>query len=203
MKNMDPKVETETRPSAEEIAACAYLIWEQEGRPEGRAVEHWIQAEEQLATAHAHNRWMAAGRNQSMRAEGCVPPPHKPGRMTMKTNGLDFETLMEARQKAVTESIRKIGIADLDALLPKSLPKAADLRATLLKQLRKDCRTDVLHLAEAGDGMRVVYCRRKQEGIWFQPEGGIGLLGAAALAAMEDLVDGLETPDARHVASAP
>lgn len=32
----------------EEIALCAYYIWEEEGRPEGRAVEHWLQAELQL-----------------------------------------------------------------------------------------------------------------------------------------------------------
>lgn len=32
----------------EEIAAAAYSIWEQEGRPEGRDVEHWLQAELQI-----------------------------------------------------------------------------------------------------------------------------------------------------------
>jgi hypothetical protein len=28
-----------------EIAACAYCIWLQEGKPEGRALDHWLQAE--------------------------------------------------------------------------------------------------------------------------------------------------------------
>ncbi len=31
----------------EEIALSAYSIWDQEGRPEGRDVEHWLQAEAQ------------------------------------------------------------------------------------------------------------------------------------------------------------
>ena len=31
-----------------EIAMCAYGIWEQEGRPAGRALDHWLQAELQL-----------------------------------------------------------------------------------------------------------------------------------------------------------
>jgi hypothetical protein len=31
--------------SSEEIAFCAYLIWEKEGRPSGREKEHWLQAE--------------------------------------------------------------------------------------------------------------------------------------------------------------
>lgn len=35
-------------PSSEEIAATAYGIWEQEGRPEGRDLQHWLQAEAQL-----------------------------------------------------------------------------------------------------------------------------------------------------------
>jgi len=35
-------------PSAQEIAICAYAIWEKEGRPRGRDVDHWLQAKTQL-----------------------------------------------------------------------------------------------------------------------------------------------------------
>jgi hypothetical protein len=35
-------------PTREEVAAAAHSIWEQEGRPEGRAVEHWLKAEIQV-----------------------------------------------------------------------------------------------------------------------------------------------------------
>lgn len=30
----------------EEISLMAYRMWEREGRPEGRALEHWLLAEE-------------------------------------------------------------------------------------------------------------------------------------------------------------
>jgi len=44
--------DTDAGPSSsvthEEIALCAYYIWEAEGRPEGRAIDHWLQAELQL-----------------------------------------------------------------------------------------------------------------------------------------------------------
>jgi len=40
-------------PSSEEIAVCAYIIWEREGCPHGRALEHWLQAEAQLRLAHS------------------------------------------------------------------------------------------------------------------------------------------------------
>lgn len=32
----------------EVVAACAYYIWEQKGRPEGCQDEHWFQAELEL-----------------------------------------------------------------------------------------------------------------------------------------------------------
>lgn len=35
-------------PSSEEIAAAAHLIWEQEGRPNGRDLQHWLESEAQL-----------------------------------------------------------------------------------------------------------------------------------------------------------
>ncbi len=31
--------------SSEEIAVVAYRLWEADGRPDGRAVEHWLEAE--------------------------------------------------------------------------------------------------------------------------------------------------------------
>jgi len=39
---------SKNEPTHDEIAAVARAIWEQEGRPEGRNVEHWLQAEKQL-----------------------------------------------------------------------------------------------------------------------------------------------------------
>jgi len=39
-------------PVKDEIENLAYLIWEEEGRPEGQDKTHWIEAEDQwIATA--------------------------------------------------------------------------------------------------------------------------------------------------------
>jgi hypothetical protein len=35
------------------IAERAYLIWEQMGRPQGQALEHWLRAEAELSTEPA------------------------------------------------------------------------------------------------------------------------------------------------------
>lgn len=37
------------------ISARAYSIWEQEGRPDGRALNHWVQAEAEAKSAVAEN----------------------------------------------------------------------------------------------------------------------------------------------------
>jgi hypothetical protein len=41
--------ETVNRPSEDEISRRALEIWEQEGRPEGRALEHWLRAQSELS----------------------------------------------------------------------------------------------------------------------------------------------------------
>ena len=45
--NATPRQQANT-PTPDEIAMCAFAIWEKEGRPHGRDVEHWLQAEAQL-----------------------------------------------------------------------------------------------------------------------------------------------------------
>ena len=45
---MELIAETQAKQVREHIERCAYLIWEQEGRPVGRALEHWVQAEAEL-----------------------------------------------------------------------------------------------------------------------------------------------------------
>ena len=48
---MKKRVPNNPNPSADEIAVRAYQVWEAAGRPQGRAVEHWLAAEAQLRGA--------------------------------------------------------------------------------------------------------------------------------------------------------
>ena len=45
---MAKNIKAYQQPTHEEIAACAQRIYENEGRPEGKSVDHWLQAEAQL-----------------------------------------------------------------------------------------------------------------------------------------------------------
>ena len=47
-------------PTPEQIAICAYLIWEKEGCPQGRDAAHWLQAEKQLHADCLHENGTAA-----------------------------------------------------------------------------------------------------------------------------------------------
>ena len=42
-------------PTEAEIQHAAYLLWVEDGRPEGRNLEHWQQAREMLAHRHARD----------------------------------------------------------------------------------------------------------------------------------------------------
>jgi hypothetical protein len=58
-----------------EISTCAYCIWLQEGKPEGRALDHWLEAELQLVLS-------SILRNKDQRNErkkdGPLPIPRVP-----------------------------------------------------------------------------------------------------------------------------
>ncbi len=45
---MSKSVKKYKEPTQGEIAACAHQIYELEGRPEGKSIQHWLQAEAQL-----------------------------------------------------------------------------------------------------------------------------------------------------------
>jgi len=50
-KEASPRLLTNGRwggPTHDEIALCAYSLWEQQGRPQNQEVEIWLQAETQL-----------------------------------------------------------------------------------------------------------------------------------------------------------
>ncbi|MBX7120910.1 MAG: DUF2934 domain-containing protein [Opitutaceae bacterium] len=43
-------------PTEQEIQHAAYLMWVEEGRPDGRDLEHWHAAREKLGHQHGHDK---------------------------------------------------------------------------------------------------------------------------------------------------
>ncbi|WP_236025250.1 DUF2934 domain-containing protein [Arenibaculum pallidiluteum] len=95
----------------ERIAARAYAIWEKEGRPEGRDVEHWHRAADEIAA-------------EERSASGLLKP------ITRKVKATIEEVASAAIQTAATAASKGIhaaaGVVE-EALLPKRgrTPRAA------------------------------------------------------------------------------
>ncbi len=65
---------TDTDGREERLRERAYALWEAEGRPEGREVEHWSMAERELTEAEARPATTLKGASS---AEG-KPPARSP-----------------------------------------------------------------------------------------------------------------------------
>ena len=74
--HMSKNAKSHQAPTHEEIAICAQAIYEREGRPQGRAMEHWLAAEKQL------NAERKGGANESSAKQ------QQPGKM----RGNDWQT---------------------------------------------------------------------------------------------------------------
>lgn len=55
MDNSDPVMDEEA------VRRTAYFLWEQDGRRDGRDLEHWFRAREQHIRELAYDRWLAEG----------------------------------------------------------------------------------------------------------------------------------------------
>lgn len=66
-------------PTHDEISAYARAIWEAEGRPHGRDLEHWLMAEANLRRARP------PGRKARPAAHPVNPPGVRPGRARAKS----------------------------------------------------------------------------------------------------------------------
>ena len=64
---MSKSDKTYQAPTHDEIADCARRIYETEGRPEGRAMEHWLQAEAQLTAERKAQAGMTPGTKPAAR----------------------------------------------------------------------------------------------------------------------------------------
>jgi hypothetical protein len=46
---------------AEQLRQTAYFLWEQDGRPEGRAMDYWLRAKQMHQRRLAYDRWLVEG----------------------------------------------------------------------------------------------------------------------------------------------
>jgi len=77
---MSKSISTYRAPTEEEIAICAHRIYESEGRPQGKSMEHWLQAEAQLIAerkAEAASMQQAASQKPRQTTPAPAPAPQR------------------------------------------------------------------------------------------------------------------------------
>ena len=72
--------QTTIQSTLKQIAVCAYLIWEEEGRPHGRHEIHWLQAESQLKADRTQNAVVLRRPNPAAPVKPSVIKPFRPKR---------------------------------------------------------------------------------------------------------------------------
>ena len=80
-------------PTQQEIAHRAYAMWEQEGRPHGRNLDHWLKAEKELimqSSAVSPRRTESAKRGARPAAAGKTAAKAKPRARPAKSTPKDL-----------------------------------------------------------------------------------------------------------------
>jgi hypothetical protein len=72
---MSKAAKTYQPPTHDEIAVCARRIYETEGRPEGKAMEHWLQAEAQLVAERKAQAGLLPAKAPSKSLNAASPAP--------------------------------------------------------------------------------------------------------------------------------
>ena len=73
---------------ADRLRQTAYLLWEQDGRPEGRAFDYWLRAKDMLVREMAYDKWLAEG-TPELPGEVVARVPRDPGeRVEVEAEGV-------------------------------------------------------------------------------------------------------------------
>ncbi len=76
---MSKSIKGYRKPTHDEIAAYAQRLYEAEGRPDGKAVEHWLNAEAQLIAQRKAETQPAAKNAGKPNAAWETPAPRQQG----------------------------------------------------------------------------------------------------------------------------
>ena len=107
----------------------------------------------------------------------------------MKLDNLDLESIMDARCKAVEESIRLITIEEMTKLVEQLFPSWDNpWEEIMFKSFQENAGSTFYH-AVTNDGIHVLYCADKDNGVWFVPDSSVGILTPNERTLMKKLTE--------------
>ena len=113
---MNKSNRTPHEPTHDEIALCAFLLWEKEGRQPGHEQAYWLQAEAQLRRHHperaaslAAPAWppSAAAAPKLATARAITPAAAKPARVATASRAVAPKSAAVAKSAAAAKPARK------------------------------------------------------------------------------------------------
>ena len=107
----------------------------------------------------------------------------------MEPENLDIESIMDARRETVEQTIQPIGIDELKSLGEKVFPFLDHPWRHMFFQFLEENSGSTVYHATTNDQIEVLYCPDKEAGMWFLPQGGVGLLQARELGILKELIE--------------
>jgi hypothetical protein len=98
---------------------------------------------------------------------------------------------METRRTMVRNTIRPATWEEIKALGDKQFTVATDPWAIRFNEFLQSHKSAKFYRAEAPGGAEVVYCRESEQGVWFLPGSGMGIIQPKGLQMLKEIVDAL------------
>jgi len=99
-----------------------------------------------------------------------------------------IQETMEFRRHAVEESLRPITVAELETLSELLFRHFDHPMLEKFLGVIRDPDSGIFHHARAGGRIQVLYCHRKNTGMWYIPGFATGRLGSEELKVMKEVV---------------
>jgi hypothetical protein len=101
------------------------------------------------------------------------------------------DNTMENRRVVVRKTIRPATLDELKQLGAKRFPIVTDPWCERFNAFLTEHRDGKFYLAETPEGAEIAYCRDANQGVWFLPGKGMGVIQPKGLQMLAEIVDAL------------
>ena len=107
----------------------------------------------------------------------------------MPSENFNIDEITEARRKSIAETIHPISVEELNVLGEGLFPGADHpWRERFFNFLAENSEATFYH-GTTHDRVHIIYCRSKENGIWFMGDLGMGPLQTKGLKILKEIVD--------------
>jgi hypothetical protein len=101
------------------------------------------------------------------------------------------DNTMENRRLMVRKTIRPVTLDELKQLGEKRFPVVTDPWCVRFNDFLANNASAKFYRAEIPEGAEIIYCRETEQGVWFLPGTGMGIIQPKGLAMLKEIVDAL------------